>query len=169
MKIAVSRCLLGERVRYDGEARACPVVLAALASQAELVAVCPEVEVGMTVPREAVDLFGGTTAPRMVGAETGEDWTARMAAWARGRAEDLLASGIAGAVLKARSPSCGAGDAAVHPAGGGEPVAGDGMFVLALRLAAPGLPIARDEDLGGEDAVAAFLARARAYAAGRGR
>lgn len=169
VKIAVSRCLLGERVRYDGMARACPVVLEALAARAELVAVCPEVEVGMTVPREAVDLFGRPAAPRMVGAETGEDWTERMAAWARGRAADLLASGIAGAVLKARSPSCGAGDAAVHPGSGGEPVAGDGMFVLALRRAAPGLPVARDEDLGGEADVDAFLARASAYAAGRAR
>jgi len=169
MKIVVSRCLLGERVRYDGKTKACPAVLEALAARADLVAVCPEVEVGMTVPREAVDLFGGPTAPRMIGAETGEDWTARMADWARERAEALAASGIAGAVLKARSPSCGAGDAAVHPGGGGEPVAGDGMFVLALRRAAPGMPVARDEDLAGEAEVEAFLERARAYDGGRTR
>ncbi|MDO9172836.1 MAG: DUF523 domain-containing protein, partial [bacterium] len=110
MKIAVSRCLLGEAVRYDGKSKPCAAVRKLLAARAELVAVCPEVEVGMSVPREAVDLLGAPEAPRMVGAETGADWTARMDAWARGRVADLLEQGIAGAVLKARSPSCGIGD-----------------------------------------------------------
>lgn len=169
MKIAVSRCLLGERVRYDGMTKACPVVLEALAARAELVAVCPEVEVGMSVPREAVDLLGAPEAPRMVGAETGEDWTARMDAWARGRVADLLAQGIAGAVLKARSPSCGIGDAAVHREAGGVPVPGDGLFVLALRRTAPGLPVVKDEDLVSEAEVEEFLERARSYADGRSR
>jgi uncharacterized protein YbbK (DUF523 family) len=169
VKIAVSRCLLGDRVRYDGQARECPAVRELLAARAELLAVCPEVEVGMAVPREAVDLFGEPEAPRMVGAESGEDWTARMDAWARGRVAALLVQGIAGAVLKARSPSCGIGDAAVLPLGGGDPATGDGLFALALRRAAPELPVVRDEDLVTAADVEAFLARARAYVRGRDR
>lgn len=169
MRIAVSRCLLGEAVRYDGKSKPCAAVRELLAARAELVAVCPEVEVGMTVPREAVDLVGAPEAPRMVGAETGQDWTARMDAWARGRVADLLAQGIAGAVLKARSPSCGIGDAAVAREAGGIPVPGDGLFVLALRRAAPGMPLVRDEDLVSAAEVEDFLERARSHAGGRSR
>ncbi len=169
LKIAVSRCLLGEAVRFDGNSKPCAAVRELLAARAELVGVCPEVEVGMPVPREPVDLFGDPSGTRMIGARTGEDWTRRLDAWARERINDLLDQGIAGAVLKARSPSCGVGDAPVHPAGSGDPVAGDGLFALALRRAAPGLPIARDEDLGEEAGVEEFLARARAYACGRAR
>jgi uncharacterized protein YbbK (DUF523 family) len=169
IRIGVSACLLGEAVRYDGQSKPCAAVRELLAARAELVGICPEVEVGMAVPREAVDLFGEPETPRMVGAATGEDWTARMNAWARGRVADLLAQGIAGAVLKARSPSCGIGDAAVHREAGGIPMPGDGLFALVLRRAAPGMPVVRDEDLVSENEVENFLERARSYAGGRSR
>lgn len=169
IRIGVSACLLGEAVRFDGKSKPCAAVRELLATRAELVGICPEVEVGMPVPREPVDLFGDPARPRMIGARTGEDWTRRMDVWARERVGSLLAQGIAGAVLKARSPSCGIGDAAVHREAGGISVPGDGLFALALRRAAPRMPVARDEDLVSETEVEDFLERARSYAGGRNR
>ncbi|MBU1072400.1 DUF523 domain-containing protein, partial [bacterium] len=150
IRIGVSACLLGERIRYDGDARPHAWVRDVLPRHALIVPVCPESELGMGVPREPVDLLGEPAAPRMVGAASGEDWTVRMNAWCRRRVAELLAEGLDGFVLKSRSPSCGAGSAPVHPAGGGEPPRGEGLFALALRESCPDLPVVEDEDLDGK-------------------
>ena len=70
IKIGVSSCLLGERVRYDGECKRNQTVIDLLGQRFEAVPVCPEVELGMGVPREAVQLVAGDLAPYMVGIES---------------------------------------------------------------------------------------------------
>jgi len=54
VRIAVSACLLGENVRYDGGHKYDPYVAEELAAHCELVPLCPEMEAGMGVPREPV-------------------------------------------------------------------------------------------------------------------
>jgi uncharacterized protein YbbK (DUF523 family) len=157
IRIAVSACLLGERVRYDGETKPHAWVRDELSRLAELVPVCPEGELGMDVPREPVDLIGDPTAPRMVGVTSSEDWTERMNAWCGGRIAELVAEGLDGVVLKSRSPSCGIGSTPVYPEPGAEPRLGDGLFALALRMTCPDLAITEDEDLDDPDKRAAFL------------
>lgn len=154
LRVAVSACLLGEPVRYDGQLKACAAVRDELARAAELVPLCPETGAGMPVPREPVDLFGPACAPRMVGARTGEDWTGRVEAWIEAALDRCQAAGVAGFVLKARSPSCGVGTAARYPEPGGEPVAADGLLAAAIRRRFPQLPLVEDEGLD----VPAFLA-----------
>lgn len=158
IRIAVSACLIGEPVRYDGQEKSCAAVMVGLAAQAELVPLCPEVGAGMSVPREAVDLFGDAAAPRMVGVVTGEDWTARANAWIDAALDRCQALGVAGFVLKARSPSCGVGTAALYAAPGAAASRADGLLAGAIRRRFPHLPLVEDEGLD----VEAFLARARA-------
>ena len=153
-RVCVSTCLLGERVRYDGDTKPHAWVRDELSRLVNLVPNCPETELGMGVPREPVDLHGSVDAPRMVGVTSGEDWTERMTAWCRRRVEALLAEGLDGAVLKSRSPSCGVGSTAVKP-----DRVGDGLFALALRTADPELPIVEDEDLDEASGREAFLVR----------
>ncbi len=160
IRIAVSACLLGENVRYDGKLKACTAVTDVLSSRAELVPVCPETGVGMPVPREPVDLFGDAAAPRMIGVDSGEDWTDRVNAWVRDTLARLLADGLDGVVLKARSPSCGVGTAALHAERGAEPTRADGLLALALRSDHPEVPVVEDEDLVDEAAVERFLVAA---------
>lgn len=163
LRIAVSACLLGEPVRYDGQEKTCAAVTDGLARLVELVPLCPEVGAGMSVPREPVDLFGDPVAPRMLGLVTGEDWTARASSWIDAALDRCAALGVAGFVLKARSPSCGVGTANFRVEPGAAPSRVDGLLAAAIRRRFPDLPLVEDEGLDPE----AFLARARAATTGR--
>jgi uncharacterized protein YbbK (DUF523 family) len=160
LRIAVSACLLGEPVRYDGQDKTCAVVRDGLARFAELVPLCPETGAGMPVPREAVDLHGEASSPRMVGAHSGDDWTVRVQAWIDAALDRCAASGVSGFVLKARSPSCGVGTAALYREPGALASRTDGLLAAAIRRRFPHLPLAEDEGLD----VEAFVLRARAAA-----
>jgi len=105
-RIGISRCLLGEDVRYDGSNKLSSAV-AHLTPFVEWIPVCPEVEVGMGVPREPIQLVrladgvsSGHEFVRLKGVHTGEDWTERMERWSAARVVDLAAVGISGFVLK---------------------------------------------------------------------
>ena len=174
-RVGISSCLLGEEVRYDGRHKRAPWLFAVDALLVEWVAVCPEVEVGMGVPREPVQLVTpgadiiGSTRTRVIGVVSGADWTARMDAWARRRLRELGALDLSGYVLKARSPSCGPAAVPVHASEGqsGEYVKeGRGIFADALMAAMPGLPIADDESLRDPDARRAFFVRVSDYRSG---
>ncbi len=164
IRIAVSACLLGERVRYDGDTKPHVWVRDDLSRLAELVPLCPETDLGMGVPREPVDLIGDPAAPRMVGVKSGEDWTERMNAWCRRRIVELMAEGLDGIVLKSRSPSCGVDSTPVYPERNADPSYGNGLFALALREMCPDLSIIEDEGLDDTTARDAFLERARTHA-----
>ncbi|MBK7048800.1 MAG: DUF523 domain-containing protein [bacterium] len=155
LRIAVSACLLGEPVRYDGQEKTCAAVRDGLAALAELVPLCPEVGAGMPVPREPVDLHGDAAAPRMIGGVTGEDWTERTLAWIEAALDRCESLGVSGFVLKARSPSCGVGTAALYAVPGAGPARTDGLLAAAIRRRFPHLPLVEDEGL---DA-AAFVLR----------
>jgi uncharacterized protein YbbK (DUF523 family) len=63
IKVGVSSCLLGEKVRWDGNHKRDPVVNDLLGKFFEWVPTCPEVEIGMGIPRETVQLTGNAKAP----------------------------------------------------------------------------------------------------------
>ena len=73
LRIGVSACLLGRQVRFDGQHKRDAFLVDALGRFAELVPVCPEVEVGMSIPREPVRLVGAAKTPRMLGQRSEED------------------------------------------------------------------------------------------------
>jgi uncharacterized protein YbbK (DUF523 family) len=158
-RVGISRCLLGDEVRYDGGHKREPALIETLGGYVEWVAVCPELEVGMGVPREPVRLTATAGRPRirLVGVESGDDWTDRMQTWAAERIGALEAAGLSGFVLKSRSPSCGTHGV---PVNAGDPAAG--MFAVALLTAVPGLPIEDEERLRDPDARARFLDRVTA-------
>ena len=107
IRVGISSCLLGEEVRYDGGHQKDPYITGVLARHFSWVPVCPELEVGMGVPREPIRLVGAPDAPRLLGVTTGTDHTERMGAFARRRVQELGRRGLSGYVLKRASPSCG--------------------------------------------------------------
>lgn len=159
-RVGISRCLLGELVRYDGGHKHEPSLIQALGADVEWVPVCPELEVGMGVPREPIQLVnaGDGLRVRLAGVDTGADWTDRMRVWASERLATLEALGLAGFVLKSRSPSCGPQGV---PVSNGEP--SPGMFAQALVAAMPDLPVEDEERLRDPEARASFLARVSGY------
>jgi uncharacterized protein YbbK (DUF523 family) len=172
--VGISRCLLGEDVRYDGTNRLSAAV-AELTPLVEWVPVCPEVEVGMGVPREPIQLVrgvdgvrAGSECVRLRGVYSGEDWTDRMDRWAAARAADLAAAGISGFVLKARSPSCGPAAVRVHDEAAASVPTGRGLFAETLAAVIPGLPMIDEETLEDRGHRERFLQTVRAFAASRG-
>ncbi|MCO5167602.1 MAG: DUF523 domain-containing protein [Planctomycetes bacterium] len=158
VRLGVSACLLGEPVRWDGGDRRCALLVERLARHAELVGVCPEVSVGMGVPREPVQLVATLGGPRMRGVTSRRDWTDALAAWAAAALRDLEAAGpLAGFVLKARSPSCGL-DAPLFDDQGAQVAAGPGLF--ARVVTALGVPAIDEAGLADPARSDDFLARA---------
>ena len=171
-RIGISRCLLGDEVRHDGGHKRDEALVSEVGRLVEWVSVCPEVEVGMGVPREPVQLVAafdgvssGSARVRLVGVLSGEEWTGRMEQWARERVRALAAMHLSGFVLKARSPSCGLRDVLVHDTGAKARVAstGPGLFAGVLLDALPGLPVEDEERVRDPRVRAEFLARVFAH------
>ena len=88
-RVGVSACLVGEMVRYDGGHKRNPWIADVLAKHVDLVAVCPEAECGLGVPRERMHLEGDPDAPRLLTTFSRIDHTQRMLRWARKRVREL--------------------------------------------------------------------------------
>jgi uncharacterized protein YbgA (DUF1722 family)/uncharacterized protein YbbK (DUF523 family) len=174
IRVGVSSCLLGEPVRYDGGHKRDPFLTDTLGPFVEWVPVCPELELGLGVPRPAIRLTGEPGAPRLVVGETGEDLTARMRRFAESRVRQLAGLGLDGYVLKRASPSCGLHRVRVHPDTAGRPRAdGRGLFAAALVERLPLLPVEEEGRLADAGIRESFVervfaaARWRAFVAGR--
>lgn len=166
-RIGISRCLLGDEVRYDGMNKRSAAV-AVLSADVEWVPVCPEVEVGMGVPREPIQLVahrdGAASAVERVllrGVDSRTDWTTPMQEWARARVAALAAERISGFILKARSPSCGPAGVLVHHPDRDATATGRGLFAEALAAAMPGLPLIDEEALEDPHERARFMEQVR--------
>ena len=153
-RVGISRCLLGDEVRYDGGHKRDDLLISTLGSLVQWVAVCPEVEAGMGTPREAIDLVasddGVTVAAarvRVLGVSSRIDWTETMVMFSAARVRELLDQDLDGYVLKADSPSCGLERVRVHRENGVSRD-GRGLFAEALVTAFPDMPIEDERRLG---------------------
>src|ERR1041385_279459 len=95
-KVGISACLLGQKVRYDGGHKRDLFLTEIFGRFVDWVPVCPEVEVGMGVPREAVRLVGSVHEPGMIAERSGMDWTDAMNSFAAKRSDDLAALDLSG-------------------------------------------------------------------------
>jgi uncharacterized protein YbbK (DUF523 family) len=162
-RIGISRCLLGERVRYDGGARPAPLVVEALRREADLVPICPEVESGMTVPREPAEIGGTPLCPTFHCLDSGRDLTFQLMSWIWPRLVRFADEPVHGMVLKSNSPSC----AAVVPkrvlkAGGGTAGRSLGLFARAFQEQFLWIPMADEIVLADPVRREEFMGRVRA-------
>lgn len=163
IRIGVSSCLLGEAVRFDGNHKRDGFLADALGAYVTFVPVCPEVGVGMGVPRETVRLLDGDDGPRMVAPGSGADWTDRMNAWSATKVAELATQDLCGFVLKKDSPSCGAFRVRLHVPGGMAKRTGQGLFAAALTAALPTLPVEEEGRLNDPALREGFVERVFAY------
>gem|GEM_PF-2822103 len=149
IRIGISSCLLGEAVRYDGGHQRDDYLTGVLGRYVTWVPVCPEMEVGLGVPREPIRLVGDAAAPRLLGVSSGADHTERMNDFARRRVRELARHGLSGYVLKRGSPSCGLAGVKLYRDEHAAPErAGVGLFARVLRKTLPLLPIEQEDRLG---------------------
>ena len=163
IRLGVSACLLGQRVRYDGDHKRNDALLRVLGDDVEWIPVCPEVELGLGVPRPPVVLVGAPRAPRLVEPESGRDLTVRMRRFARARVRQLAHLGLDGFILKSRSPSCGLRDVPVAMRDGRRR-GGRGLFAAELAERMRGLAIEEESRLADRRVRGRFVARVRAAA-----
>jgi uncharacterized protein YbgA (DUF1722 family)/uncharacterized protein YbbK (DUF523 family) len=142
VRILVSACLLGEKVRYDGGHKRDPFLVETLGRYVEWVPVCPEVECGLPVPRDAMRLVGDPAAPRLVATKGGADHTGRMQAFIDRKLRALEDAGLCGYVCKKDSPSSGMERVKVYGGPSGLPSpTGRGLFTAAFMARFPLIPV----------------------------
>ena len=143
IRLGISQCLLGDRVRWDGNHARDHFLTDVLGPFVDYVPVCPEVEAGFGVPREPMRLVGDPVRPRLVTTRTRVDQTERMEGWAQRRVEELAAEDLHGFVFKKDSPSSGMQRVKVYPEDGdGAPVRrGQGVFARLFMERFPLLPV----------------------------
>jgi uncharacterized protein YbbK (DUF523 family) len=163
VRIGISACLLGQKVRYDGGHKLDPLVTGVLAELVTFVPVCPEVEMGMPVPRPAIRLVRLGGQLRLVEPRSGADHTEAMRRWARARVKALAGLDLAGYLLKKDSPSCGLERVEVHAGKGPGRRDGVGLFAQELRRQLPLLPVEEEAGLGDPALRERFVERVFAY------
>jgi len=141
LKLGISACLLGERVRYNGGHKRSALCTEVLAEHFELVPVCPETAIGLGTPRPAIRLVGDPDAPRaVVPQEQNRDLTAELRAQGARVAREL--DDISGFVLMHKSPSCGLHRVKLYRDNGHLAEASTrGVFASSLHQQRPELPL----------------------------
>ncbi len=164
IKIGISACLLGEKVRFDSGHKHDHFITDTLGMFFKFVPVCPEIEVGMGVPRETVNLQGDVSSPRMIGTKSGEDWTERMRVYSEKRVKQLEKYNLRGYILKKDSPSCGLERVKLYARPGAAPERkARGLYADRLVKQFPLLPIEEEGRLNDPVLRENFIVRVFAY------
>lgn len=161
--LGISTCLLGENVRYDGGHQRDRYLTHTLSQYFDWRPVCPEVEYGLRIPREAMRLVGSPESPRLMTIKSKTDHTAGMQAWAASRLEQLAQEDLCGFIFKSKSPSSGMAAVKVYTDSGMPSKRGVGIFAKAFMDRFPLLPVEEDGRLHDPGLRENFIERVFAY------
>ena len=158
--IGVSACLLGEKVRFDGQHKHDAYLTDTLGPYFDYVPVCPEVGCGLPVPRESMYLVGTPEEPRLIGNKTGTDYTRQMQDYCSGAVEELKGKNLHGFIFKSKSPSSGLFHVKLYTEEG-DPTSRytSGLFARAFTRAFPSLPCEEEGRLHDPDLRENFIER----------
>ena len=141
LRIGVSSCLLGEEVRYDGGHKHDRYLTGILGRWVRWFPLCPEVEIGLGIPRPTIRLEGTVEAPRLIEPRSGDDLTDTMNDWAQSHMATITSWDLHGYILKKGSPSCGLFRVRVWNDKGMPERDGRGLFAARLTEHFPLLPV----------------------------
>lgn len=143
--IAVSSCLLGEAVRYDGTDKKIDYITTHIASEYNLISLCPEMAIGMGVPRPPIHLVddGGGIIQLQGIDDASNNVTDAIIHYA----DDIVKNNnICGYIFKKNSPSCGTKHVKVLNVHGQYERKGQGLYAATIMAALPLLPVIDEED-----------------------
>ena len=140
IRIGVSSCLLGHKVRFDGGHKRDRYMTDVLGGWLTWVPMCPELEIGLGIPRPTIRLEKAGSETRLVEPNSGRDLTDKMRTYAEEKIEELQKLDLDGFVLKKGSPSCGMERVRVYSKGSPSKD-GVGIFAQALQQRWPNLPL----------------------------
>jgi uncharacterized protein YbgA (DUF1722 family)/uncharacterized protein YbbK (DUF523 family) len=163
VRLGVSACLLGARVRFDGGHKRNRYLINELGAHFEFVAFCPEVAIGLGTPRPTIRLVGDPASPRALGSrDDGLDVTDALREYSADRAQRL--DGLSGFVFKKDSPGCGMARVKVYGDKGMPQRDGVGIFARAVQQANPLLPVEEEGRLNDSALRENFISRVFVYA-----
>lgn len=140
MRLLVSACLLGQRVRYDGGHKYDAFVVDSLGRFVEWEPICPESDCGMPTPRPSMHLVASPQGPRLV-SRKGVDLTEQMRRFIDERLRSLEGLDLCGYICKKDSPSSGMTRVKVYDAHGAAERIGVGLFTRAFMERFPLVPV----------------------------
>ena len=148
--IGISSCLLGERVRYDGNHKHDRFITEVLSNYFNFMAFCPEVAIGLGVPRPTIRLERLNNKNRAI-LQTGHksDITDDLHEYGCHIAKTQTT--ISGYILKSKSPSCGMERVKVHDENNVPSTTTSGIYANALMSTQPLLPIEEEGRLNDPD------------------
>ena len=161
-RVGLSACLTGAKVRYDGRDKQDALPHALLDALFDYVPLCPEVAIGLGVPRPPIQLVGDGLRARGV-QDAALDPTDALRRYGAEVAADVL-QGVCGYIFMRGSPSCGVVQVPVHDGQGGVARDGRGVFAAAVMQHLPWLPVAENDAFEQVDAREHFLTRVFALA-----
>jgi len=128
IKIAVSACLLGEKVRFDKGHKRDEFVIDELGKYAEFVSFCPE-NIAFGSPRPSIRMVRGENdSLHIVSNKTKEDLTEVLDAHSKAELQKIKSQNIRGIILKSKSPTCGLMSSKVYLENGFAEGKDDGVF-----------------------------------------
>lgn len=162
-KIAISACLMGAEVRYNGGHKASQLCSRILTDYFDCVPVCPEVAIGLGIPRQPIRLVGDPDRPEAVGTVDRQlNVTRPLAQYGQHMAAQL--DDICGYIFMHKSPSCGLERVKVYHANGTPANGGSqGIYAHAFCAAHPDLPVEEDGRLNDPVLRENFFTRVFAY------
>ncbi len=156
-QVAISACLNGEAVRYDGTSKKLETTSSILSKALTLLPICPEVGAGMTTPRPPIQLVQGEHQIEAIGRDDKSlNPTAQLEQF-RQSSIDKLSTTLCGYIFKSRSPSCGIGSTPIFSADGQQLDLGSGLQAAYVQQQLPWLPICEEQDLTTEQQCEDFI------------
>ena len=163
IRLGISRCLLGDEVRFDGGHKRDHFLTEVLGQYVEWIPVCPEVEAGLGTPREAMRLVGNPRGPRLVTIKSKHDHTPAMEAMIEERLDSFSKLDLSGFIFKRGSPSCGVERVRVYTAQGMPSHSGAGIFAKAFTEQFPLIPVEEEGRLSDASLRENFIERVFCY------
>lgn len=162
-RLGISACLLGNSVRYNGGHKSSSLCLEVLSEHFDFVPLCPEMAIGLGVPRQPIRLVGDPAAPRAVNSNGApEDHSAALRTYGAEQAARL--DDLGGYIFMQKSPSCGLHRVRVYGDNGQtQPPGARGLFAEALCAARPELPVEEEGRLHDAQLRENFLTRVFAH------
>ncbi len=163
IKIGISTCLLGEKVRFDGGHKHDRYLTDVLGNYFEFIPSCPEIEIGMGVPRDSVRIVNVSNSIRLIGPKTGTDWTDKMISYSDKLVKKLASLSLSGYILKSDSPTCGMERVRIYNKNGIPNKNGRGLFADILIKSNPLMPIEEEGRLNDLKIRENFITRVFSY------
>lgn len=159
IRVGVSACVVGEKVRFDSGHKQSNFVTKELTKVFSLIPICPEVGIGMSVPRPTIRLISNEERIALVETkDPTKDYTEQMLSYSRDKAKELINQELCGYIVCAKSPTCGMERVKIY-AHSQATKSGVGLYTQELQTAMPWLPIEEDGRLNDPVLKENFIAR----------